>query len=173
VRPRRGDDGVAAVEMAIVSGVLMFLALGVLPLFALMHGYQKANSATADALRYATSVDANAHVVRTNADGSQVISRRPTRDDITRFAQAAADDSSLVVSVVVYNGTSTTPRTAAANGDPLEALSGDTVVLTTSKAVDLSLLGSVANAASHLAGQGDVFPQDVQTLTSTATGREE
>jgi hypothetical protein len=159
--------------MAIISSLLMLLAFGALPLFALMHAYQKVNGASADTLRYATSVDANPHVVRTNADGTQVISRRPTRDDITRFAQAAADDSTLAVAVTVHVGSSATARAAAADDDPLEALSGDTVVVTVSKDVDLSLLGSVANATTSLVGQGDVFPHGIQTMTSTASGREE
>jgi hypothetical protein len=159
--------------MAIISSVVMLLAFGGLPLFAMMHGYQKVNGASADTLRYATSVNANPHIVRTNADGTQVISRRPTRNDITGFAQAAANDSTLDVSVTVYVGSSSSARAAAADDDPIEALSGDTVTVVVSKDVDLTLLGSVANAAANLVGQGDVFPHDVRTMTSTASGREE
>jgi Flp pilus assembly protein TadG len=168
-----GDEGIAALEMGIISTLLLLLAFAALPLFAMMHGYQKVNSASADTLRYATSVDANPHVVRTNADGTQVISRRPTRNDITRFAQAAANDSALVVTVTVYQGSGTTTRTAAAGDDPIEALSGDTVTVTVAKDVDLSLLGAVANAAAGLVGQGDVAPHGIQTMSSTATAREE
>ncbi|MCU1600674.1 MAG: hypothetical protein JWO22_1383 [Frankiales bacterium] len=170
---QRGDDGVAAVEMGIISTLLLLLGFGALPLFSMMHGYQKVNGASADTLRYATSVDANPHVVKTNADGTQVISRRPTRDDITRFAQAAANDSDLRVVVTVYNGTSATVRTAAASDLPIEAQSGDTVTIVISKDVDLRFIGSIANAATSLVGAGDTFPHDIQTMTSTATGREE
>ena len=170
---RRGDDGVAALEMALVSGLLMMLAFAGLPLFAMMHAYQKVNGASSDTLRYATSVDANAHVVRTNPDGTQVISRRPTRDDIVQFARTAANDSTLQVTVTVYQGTTSTPRSYTSTSDPLEAQSGDTVTVVVKKDVDLSLLGSVANAASNLAGQGDVFAHDTRTLSSTASAREE
>lgn len=170
---RRDDDGVAALEMALVTTVLMLLAFGALPLFAMMHGYQKVNGASADTLRYATSVDANPRVVRTNPDGTQVISRRPTRDDITRFAQGAANDPNLVVTVTVYVGTSSTARTAAAGIDPIEAQSGDTVTVVVKKDIDLSLLGSVANAAGQLVGAGDFAPHDTVTMSSTASAREE
>lgn len=173
MRSQRGDEGVAALELALVSTVLLILSFGLLPVFAMMHGYQKVNGASADTLRYATSVDANPHVVKTNPDGTQVISRRPTRLDIVRFAQAAANDSQLTVSVTVYDGSTNVARTAAASDLPIEAESGDTVTVVVSKDVDLSLLGSVANAVSSLAGQGDIAPRGVQTMTSTASGREE
>ena len=173
MRRARDDRGVAAVEMALVSGLVMLLAFGGLPLFAMMRAYQKVTSASADTLRFATSLDANPHVVRTNADGSQVISRRPTRSEIQSFADTATGDGAVTVSVTVYAGTSGAARTAAANTDPIEAQSGDTVVVVVKRTVDLSLLGSVANAAAALVGQGDVFPQDVRTITSTASGREE
>ena len=172
-RRARGEDGVAAVEMAVLSSVLMLLAFSALPLFSMMRAYQSVNGASADTLRYATSVDANPRVVRTNPDGTQVISRRPTRDDITRFAQAAADDSALTVSVTVYSGSSGTARTFTRTDDPIEAQSGDTVTLTVSKDVDLSLLGSVANAVGSLIGAGKLAPDGVTTLSSTASGREE
>lgn len=173
---RHGDEGVAALEMAIISVVLMMLAFGGLPLFALMHGYQVVNGSSAGTLRYATAVYANPTPVASDGSGNPVLSRRPTRNDITRFAQAAQNDSSLSVTTVVYVGTTGSVRARRAGStddDPIEAISGDTVVITVSKSVDLTLLGNVANAASALAGQGDVFPHDVRTLTSTASGREE
>jgi len=111
MRRSRGDDGIAALEMALISGLLMMLAFAGLPLFAMMHAYQEVNGACADTLRYATAVDANPHVVKTNPDGTQVISRRPSRDDITRFAQAAANDSTLAVTITVYQGSSSVART--------------------------------------------------------------
>ncbi len=179
---RRGDDGVAAVEMAIISTLLLVLGFSGLPLLSMLHGYQKVNGASADTLRYATSVDANPHLVRT-VNGIDQFSRRPTRDDVTRFAQAAANDATLKVVVTVYVGSSTTVRPAPTmlvgatsvtdSGAPLEAQSGDTVTVVVSKDIDLSVLGSVANAMSQLTGQGDVAPQGIETMTSTASGREE
>jgi Flp pilus assembly protein TadG len=170
---QRTEDGVAALEMALVSSVLLLLAFGALPLFSMMHGYQKVNGASADTLRYATSVDANARVVRTNPDGTQVISRRPTRDDITRFAQGASNDPNLVVTVTVYVGQSSTVRAAKPGPDPIEAQTGDTVTVVVKKDIDLSLLGSVANSVGNLVGAGDFAPNDVVTMTSTASAREE
>jgi Flp pilus assembly protein TadG len=170
---KRTEDGVAALEMALVSSVLLLLAFGALPLFSMMHGYQKVNGASADTLRYATSVDANARVVRTNPDGTQVISRRPTRDDITRFAQGAANDPGLVITVTVYVGESTTARAPKPGIDPIEAQTGDLVTVVVKKDIDLSLLGSVANAVGNLVGAGDFAPNSIVTVSSTASAREE
>jgi Flp pilus assembly protein TadG len=167
------DVGVAAVEMAIISTVLLLLAFGALPLFSMGHAYQSTNSASADTLRYATGVDANAHSTTTSS-GTVIISRRPTANDVTRFAQAAANDSTLVVVVKVCpDGVMTACAAPVDPSRPLTAASGDTVTVTVSKVVDLSLFGSVANAAGTLVGGGDIYPNGTVTITSTSTGREE
>ncbi|MCW2543377.1 MAG: hypothetical protein JWM40_929 [Frankiales bacterium] len=171
-RRDRGDDGVAALEFAMISLVLLFLAFAALPLFTLARSYEKTNNSSADTLRYASSLDANAHSTTTSA-GTVAISRRPTRDDVTRFAQAAANDSKLVVTVVVYPAGSTTPRTFIDSTYPIEAESGDKVVVTVAESVDLSLLGSLANGLGSLFGSGNIVPHGVVTMSSTSTGREE
>ena len=172
-RSRRGDEGIAALEMAVISSLLMLLAFGALPLFAMGHTYQRVNNAAADTVRYATSVDANAHST-TTAAGTTVITRRPTATDVKKFAQAAASDPTLDVTVKVCpDGDLSACVTPADPSMPLAAQSGDTVVITVSKDVDLSLFGSVANAAANLVGQGDIFPHDVRPMSSTASGREE
>lgn len=169
----RDEQGVAAVEMAIISTVLMLLAFGALPLFAMEHAYQNTNSASADALRYATGVDANAHATTTSS-GTVVISRRPTANDVTRFAQAAANDSTLTVVVKVCpDGVMTACAAPTDPSRPLTAASGDTVTVTVTKVVDLSLFGSLANAVGQLVGSGDIYPNGNQSISSTSTGREE
>ncbi len=160
-----GDDGVAALEMALVTTLLMVLAFSALPLFSMMRSYQRVNAASADAVRFATSVDANG---RRQADGT--LRRRPSAAEVVTFARDSADDQTL--SVIVKICPASTPDTCTA-GDPLSAQSGDTIEVTVSQTVDLSLLGSVANAAANLVGQGDVAPEGNHTLTSTARGREE
>lgn len=171
-RAMDSDEGVAALEMALITTVLLLLAFGALPLFAMGRAYQNVNSSAADTLRYATSVDANAHTANTSAGPK--ITRRPTADDVTRFAQAAAGDPTLRVTVKVCPDANMSACTTPSDTTlPLAAASGDTIVITVEKDVDLSLLGSVANAAANLVGQGDIAPDGVQTMTSTASGREE
>jgi hypothetical protein len=166
------DDGVAAVEMALISTVLLLLAFAALPLYSLARSYQRTNNFSADVLRYATSVDANAH--ETSA-GSGVFTRRPTTTDITRFVQYSANNSTLVVTVQVCDpmtsGSSTTTNCQDLSARTPQ--SGDAVVVTVKQDVDLSLLGSLANGIGSLVGAGDIYPNGTVTISSTSTGREE
>ena len=167
------DAGVAAVEMAVISTVLLLLAFGALPLFSMGRAYQSTSSAAADSLRYATGVDANAHSTTTSS-GTVVISRRPTADDVTRFAQAATGDAALSVVVKVCpDGNRAACAAPSDPSRPLTAASGDTVTVTVTKVVDLSLFGSLANAIGTLVGNGDIYPNGNQSISSTSTGREE
>ena len=167
------DEGVAAVEMAIITTVLMLLAFGAMPLFAMGRAYQNTSSAAADALRYATGVDANAHSTTTSS-GTVRITRRPTATDVTRFAQAAAGDATLSVVVKVCPDGVMTACTAPSDpSEPLAAVSGDTVTVTVTKVVDLSFFGSLANAIGQLVGSGDIYPNGNVSISSTSTGREE
>jgi Flp pilus assembly protein TadG len=167
------DEGVAAVEMALISTVMLLLGFGAVPLFGMARAYQNTSSAASEALRYATGVDANAHTT-TTASGAHIISRRPTANDVTRFAQAAAGDSTLSVLVQVCpDGNMAACSAPADPSAPLSAASGDTVTVTVSKVVDLSLVGSLANAVGSLVGAGSIAPHGAVTISSTSTGREE
>lgn len=168
-RPRR-DDGVAALEMAIVASLLMILAFGALPLYAMARQYQNVSKATAGTLRYATAVAPNG--TRTS---SGVLSRRPSYDDIAQFARDAANDQDLVVVVSVCKGLTCTDIDASSpnRADPIPAVAGDTVKLKVSTTVDMQVLGRVANAAVRLTGSDPVFPENDVTIASTASAREE
>ena len=167
---RRDERGVAAVEFAIVSSLLFFLAFGALPLYAMLRGYQKTSKASAATLRFATAVSANGA-----RNGAGVLSRRPSYDDIAAFARDAAGDPALTVLVKVCRGTACTDldQNSPAHADPLPARAGDTVTLTVRSTVDLSVLGRVANGVSRLSGNGPRFPENDVTMTSTASAREE
>ena len=165
----RTDDGVAAIEMALISLVLLLLAFGALPVLHRASTYHSVNDASADTLRYATSVDANGHTTTTGA-----YTRRPTAVDIARFAQAASRDPDYVVTVELCPGGDLTKcTTLPLTADPTGAASGDTVRVTVAKTVDLGFFGSVANAVAKLTGGGSIAPQGVVTITSTSSGREE
>lgn len=155
----RRDDGVAALEFAIVSTLFMLLAFGAVPLYSMARGYHKTATASSAAVRYATSVDANGS--RTGGSWS----RRPLASDVTAFV----GDPSLDVVTEIRTGS---PPTWAP-GDPRNAPSGAHVRVRVSTDVDLGALGPVANAVAGLVGAGSISPEGVLTMTSTATGREE
>jgi Flp pilus assembly protein TadG len=167
---RTGDQrGVAAVEFAIVTSLLLFLAFGALPLYAMLRGYQKTAKASAATLRYATSVSSN------TSDHGGTPSRRPSYDEIATFARDAANDPALAVLVTVCRGATCTniDGSTSTHASPIPARAGDTVKLTVRTTVDLSVLGRVANAVSRLSGNGPQFPENGVTMTSTASAREE
>ncbi|HVF06335.1 MAG TPA: hypothetical protein VNA20_15945 [Frankiaceae bacterium] len=163
--PRGDDRGVAALEMGIFASVLLLLAFGALPLYAMLRASQRVSKASAGTLRYATSVAANG----TRVNGT--LSRRPTYDEVVRFACEAAGDDDLAVEVVVCKGATCTPVTDGPA--PIPAVAGDTVEVTLGSTVDLSVLGRIANAAANLSGGDDPFPENETTVTATASAREE
>lgn len=169
-RARRGDDGVAALELAILMSLLMLVAFGALPLYQMARAYQKTSKASAATLRYASAVDSNG-----TRDAGGTLSRRPTFTEIETFARDAAGDQDLTVVVTVCKGATCTDIDSSSPdaGSPIPAVSGDTVRLKLQTTVDLKVLGTVANAASRLTGNGNAFPENDVTVTSTASAREE
>jgi Flp pilus assembly protein TadG len=169
-RVRRDDRGIAALELAIFTSVLLLLAFGALPLYAMGRGYQRVAKSSSSTLRYATSVAS--HGTRT---GGGQLSRRPTYDEIAQFARDTANDQTLEVVVTVCKSGTCTDITTASPGrtSPIPATAGDTVKLTVSTSVDLSVLGRVANAASRMTGNGPAFPENDVAISATAAAREE
>jgi Flp pilus assembly protein TadG len=169
-RVRRDESGVAALEFALLMSLLMLVAFGALPLYSMARSYQRVSKASAATLRYASAVASNG-----KRDSSGELTRRPSYDEIARFARDAAGDESLAVVVTVCKGPACTDidGTSPTHASPIPAVAGDTVRLKVSTTVDLRLVGSVANAASRLTGNGPAFPEGDVTVTSTASAREE
>lgn len=177
----RGEDGVAAVEMALVTTLLLLLGFGALPLYSLARAYQETNKASGAAVRYAASVDANgARSQKVDDDGQPVVdlsgnpvlesySRRPTGNQVRSFARQTVGDRAMGVTTEVC----APDLTGCTVKDPRNARSGDGVRVTVSKVVDLGPGGSLANALGSLVGAGDFVPDGNVTISSTATGREE
>jgi Flp pilus assembly protein TadG len=165
----RDERGVAALEMALFSTILLLIGFGALPLYASLRASQKVSKTSAATLRYATSVASNG---RRATDGT--LSRRPTFTEIQTFARDAAHDPGLDVVVTVCRaGTCTTVDDASpAKTAPIPAVAGDTVRLTVSSTVDMSLFGRLANAVTGLTGD-PVFPENEKTVSATASAREE
>lgn len=166
----RDDRGVAALELGIFMSVLLLLAFGALPLYAMLRASQQVSKTSAGTLRYATSVAPNG---RRASDGT--LSRRPSFAQVQTFARDAAGDPDLEVVVTVCKGATCTDITSTSPGQnaPLPASAGDTVRLTVRKTVGMSVLGRLANVASQLSGGDDVFPENDTTVSSTASAREE
>lgn len=166
MRRARGSEGVAAVEMAIVLSLLMLLGFGTAPLFKMGGAYHTVSRVSAETLRFATAVTAHG----TRATPGAVLRRRPTAAEVAAFAQQAAGSTPVTVLTLVCPDD---VLSACVAGDPSSAGAGDGITVTVSTDVDLSALGAVANAVARVGGGGDIAPQGVRTMTSTAHGREE
>ena len=162
----RDDSGVASVEMAIVLTLMVMVGFGATPVWRLGQAYHTVSRVSAEALRYATAV--TAHGTR-SAPGA-VLKRRPTAAEVAAFAQQAAGGTPVTVVTLVCPDD---VLSACAAGDPSSAGAGDGITVTVSTDVDLSALGSLANAVANAVGAGDYAPHGVVTQTSTAHGREE
>lgn len=160
---RGGEEGIAAVEFAIVSTLFMLLAFGALPLYSMARGYQQVVGASASVVRFASAVEAN------GAQGSSCYSRRPSAAQLDAFVTDPALD---VTAEFSQDSTTWLPWPM----DPCAAprvTTGDDVRVRVSTDVDLGVLGPLANAVGSLVGAGSIAPEGVITMTSTATGREE
>lgn len=166
---RRGDDGIAALEVALFATLFLLLAFGALPLYSMGRAYQRVGRSSSATLRYATAVAANG----TRTGG--VISRRPSYDQIAAFARDTANDPALAVVVTVCKGATCTDIDSASpnRATPIPAVAGDVVRLHLSTTVHMSVLGNVANAMSAITGGDRIFPNDDVTIAATADAREE
>lgn len=159
------DEGVAAVEMAVVLTLMLLIAFGAVPLWRMGAAYHKASRVSAETLRFATAVTAHG----TRATPTATLRRRPTAAEVAAFAQQAAGTTPVTVSVLICPG----DGSSCTAGDPSSARSGDGITVSVATDVDLSAVGSLANAVASLGGGGPVAPAGVVTMTSTAHGREE
>lgn len=165
-RWQRNDEGVAALEMALVLGLILMLAFGAVPLYRMGDAYHTLSRVSAETLRYASATTPNATL---EPDGV-TLTRRPTSAMVAAFAQQAAGNTTVTVVTMVCPGD---VSTACAVNDPSTAVSGAGITVQVSTSVDLSEIGSVANAVGSFLGIDNIAPNGVVTLTSTAHGREE
>lgn len=154
-RAKRSDDGVAAVEFALVFTLLLTVVAIVWPLGEMLLQKMALDRAMSDVIRYATatpnSPDYNPDDPTYSATG-----RRPTCAQVTNeFFRAAGVDSGSRGSYTV-----TVPTC------PSDTHSGQTVTVTVSKTVSLGPLGDLLSIAG-------ITHSSSVTVSAAASGREE
>lgn len=171
---RTDDDGVAVVEMAVVLGLLLLLAVGALPVFSLLVAHTNLGKSTAEGIRFATKVERNPCVAGTadcvfDQSATGCLSdarRRPSAAEVTAYLVAATGNAALDVQVHPPDDPSATLQPC--NSDP-----GDPVAVTAAYDHDLGIFAAAANAASALTGGGPMFTNNQVRVTSTAVGVQE
>ncbi|HWC35573.1 MAG TPA: TadE/TadG family type IV pilus assembly protein [Mycobacteriales bacterium] len=154
-RPRGRDDGVAAVEFALVFTMLLAVIALVYPLGEMLVQKMALDRAMSDVIRYATATPNSAEY---NPDDPtySVTGRRPTCAQVTKeFYRAANVDSASQ-----GNYTVTIPAC------PSATQSGQTVSITVSKPVSLGPLGDLLSFAG-------ITHSSSVTVSAGASGREE
>lgn len=145
-RGRRDDAGAAAVELGVLLGLMMVVALFLMPIGQALVEKMRLGRASGDAIRFATAAP------NTAAYGSS--GRRPTdleiKTEAVRAYQAAGGSGITTADVDVTTG----------------ARPGSTVTVSIHKSVDLGVVGSVLSALNVTSSQS-------VTVTVNATGREE
>ena len=147
----RSERGVAAVELALMLPVLVFLVMAAVPVASAVIAYVDLNEASEAGARYATA----AHL-------------DPENPAVYRFRPDAAGVEAYVrrVSDVPLESVTVAP-------DPASSLPGTQVTVTLTHRVSFGPLAGVANGLAGLVGADDPFPGGGVVLQSTATMREE
>jgi Flp pilus assembly protein TadG len=150
-RRLRAERGVAAVELALMLPVVVFLVMTAVPSVAAVIAYVDLSEASEAGARYATA----AHL-------------DPENPTVYRFRPDAAGVAAYLrrISEVSLDSVSVTP-------DPSNALPGTEVTITLTHHVSFGPLARVANALAGLVHADPPFPDGGVVLTSTATMREE
>lgn len=168
----RGEGGVAAVEFAIVTSVLMVVAFVALPVFHLMLVNVDTGRAAGEGLRFATKAQANpcdaadsACVFEPDPSCSD-LRRRPSSADVQAYIRQSLDDPS--VTVTVHD-----PADPTLVHEPCEALPGTHTAVTVSRDQDLGAFAAVANAGSSLVGDEPMFVDNTVMVSATAVGYQE
>jgi Flp pilus assembly protein TadG len=148
----RGDDGVAAIEFALIASVIMLLLALVWPLGDAFIQKMRLERATSDVIRYATATP-NSPAYDPNGGAT---SRRPTcQQVINEFYRAYGSSAAATTGVTI--SIPTCPDNLAA---------GQTVTFTVTKTSDLGPLGDLLSAAG-------VTHSSTITVSAAASGREE
>lgn len=154
----RREDGVAAVELALIGGVLLLLVSTLVPILQAVVAYNDLSRATAEGLRYAVHAAPNPVV---GADDCPTLTRWPSSQQVRAQVEA-----SLGRQLDVFDVAPKSPCTIRFDEDRR-------VVVTASIDQDLGPLAAVANAVSGLFGGDGPFPEDIIRLTATAAGMKE
>lgn len=164
-----GERGAAAVEMGVLTAVLLLLAVATVPLFQLLLAHIDLGRGAADGLRYATKARANPCSASDPAcefepdPACRDLRRRPSAAGTQRYVRQALADPT--VSVTVHQ-----PDNPTALREPCAAAPGSRLAVTVTDQLDLGVLAAVANAASSLVGNAPMFPDETVTVSTTAVG---
>lgn len=160
------DAGVAAVEFALVFGLLLGVVVLVWPVGELLLQKMALDRAMSDAIRYATTAPS---YPEDNADGTTGTTRRPTCAQVGQeFAHAyggattPSDFSRIALSGTVGG----VPTSDICPDGPHGLRSGDTVTITVSKTESLGPLGDLLSIAG-------ITHSSSVTVSAAASGREE
>lgn len=161
----RADQGSQAVELALVSLVLLLVATAAVPLLQLGLAQNRLGRASAEGLRFATRALPNpcrageAGCPFTDLAGCpSTLRRRPSSNEVTEYVrQAAGSPAGLTVSL---------------DHVPCESNSGQQIVLTVSHEYELGPMADAANRVAQLVAGRAPLPATVE-VRSTITGFEE
>ena len=156
-RRRTNDDaGVAAIEAALVFGVLMSVVALVYPIGEMLLQKMALDRAMSDVVRYATAAPNSPEYDPDGGINNPSNNRRPTCTQVTNeFFRAAGVDSGSRGSYTVSVPTC-----------PSAMHSGQTVTVTVSKTVSLGPLGDLLSFAG-------ITHSSSVTVSAAASGREE
>lgn len=158
----RHEDGAAAVELGLLLPVLMFAAVGFLPLVTRMVDANAIDDAMAEAIRYATKASP---VAFDNAGAPECDAQRRRRSgpEVQAFLTAASGGRVVDSTIAVVQ-----PNDAGTVSDPCRAIAGSVVTITATVDTSGGAIGSLSRAARSLpfVSAPDSTPGD---LSSTAT----
>jgi Flp pilus assembly protein TadG len=149
-RPR-SQRGIAAIELAIVLPLLVFLAMTAVPVIAMELNYAELNQVSQAGARYATA----AHL---DPETPGVYRFRPDTAAVEAYVRRISD--------LPLDSVTVAP-------DPASSFPGDQITVTVTYRASLGPLATVANALAGLVRARPPFPEGGTVLTSTAVMREE
>jgi len=156
-REIQGDEGVAAVEFALVFSLLLSVLALIYPIGELLLQKMALDRSMSDVIRYATATPNSPEYDPDGALNNPTNSRRPTcAQVVNEFYRAAGLDSSDDKS----------GYTVSVPTCPVAMQSGQTVTVTVSKTVNLGPLGDLLSLAG-------ITHSSSVTVSAAASGREE
>jgi Flp pilus assembly protein TadG len=152
---RRRDQGVAAVEFALVFGLLLSIAAVIWPLGEVLLQKMQLDRAMSDVIRYATAAPDSPEYDPNGVVDNPTNSRRPSCTQVTNEFYRAVGTSNSAPGYSISIPTC-----------PINADSGQTVTVTVSKTVNLGPLGDLLSIAG-------ITHSSSVTVSAAASGREE